>query len=100
MSNLASHMLKSAYSFFIEDDEDHLTSRIRMQARPVIEVIPVSEIEMKTETKPSMMERVGEGAVKAGVAILSVPDPLPVADEMVGIGLVVGGAAMLYASGW
>ena len=41
------------------------------------------------------VETIGQVMVRAGVAILTVPDPLPVVDEVVGVVLVVGGTATL-----
>jgi len=52
------------------------------------------EPKQKDNTMGKMLAR---GAVRAGVAILSVPDPLPFVDEAVGVVLVGAGAAYLYA---
>lgn len=49
--------------------------------------------------KKKFIEFVGQGMIRTGGAILLVPDPLPVVDEMVGLGLLVGGvAAVEYAN--
>jgi hypothetical protein len=36
--------------------------------------------------------------IRAGVAILMVPDPLPLVDEIAGIALIAGGAGLVYYS--
>ena len=40
---------------------------------------------------------VGVRMIKAGAAILAVPDPIPLVDEVIGAGLVIGGAGIV---GW
>lgn len=39
---------------------------------------------------------IGSGMIRAGVAILMVPDPLPVVDEIAGLVLIAGGAGLVY----
>ena len=39
---------------------------------------------------------IGSGLVRAGFAILAVPDPLPVVDELVGAGLITLGLVLIY----
>ena len=40
----------------------------------------------------------GQSMVRTGVAILMVPDPLPLVDEVVGGALVVGGAVLTFTA--
>ncbi len=40
----------------------------------------------------------GQAAVRTGVAILLMPDPLPLIDELVGVTLVAGGMGAVYYS--
>jgi len=49
----------------------------------------------QTESK-RFAKMIGSGMIRAGVAILLVPDPLPFVDEIVGGLLVGGGAVMVY----
>ena len=42
----------------------------------------------------SAQKLVGQAMVRTGAAILIVPDPLPLVDELVGGALVVGGAVL------
>lgn len=46
----------------------------------------------------SAQSAVGQAMVRTGVAILMVPDPLPLVDEVVGGALVVGGAILTMAA--
>lgn len=46
---------------------------------------------------PSAQQLVGQAMVRTGAAILMVPDPLPLVDEVVGGALVVGGAILTMA---
>jgi hypothetical protein len=39
---------------------------------------------------------VGGGMIRAGVAILMVPDPLPLVDEIIAVSLIAGGATLVY----
>jgi len=39
---------------------------------------------------------VGGGMIRAGTAILMVPDPLPLVDEIAAVVLIAGGAALVY----
>jgi len=49
----------------------------------------------QTESK-AFAKMIGSGMIRAGVAILLVPDPLPFVDEIVGGLLIGGGAVMVY----
>ncbi len=40
----------------------------------------------------------GQAAVRTGVAILLMPDPLPLIDELVGVTLIAGGMGAVYYS--
>ncbi len=40
----------------------------------------------------------GQAAIRTGVFILRVPDPLPLVDELVAVTLIAGGAAAVYYS--
>lgn len=40
---------------------------------------------------------VGVRMIKAGASILAVPDPIPLVDEVIGAGLIIGGAGIV---GW
>ncbi len=64
------------------------------------------EVDAKYEKEPaasesdlkqfSKFQMIGRGMAGAGAAILSVPDPLPLVDEVVGAGMVIVGTAMFY----
>jgi hypothetical protein len=43
-------------------------------------------------------QMVGQAMVRTGAAILMVPDPLPLVDEVVGGALVVGGAVLTFTA--
>jgi hypothetical protein len=45
-----------------------------------------------------MMKMIGTGMIRTGVAILMVPDPLPLVDEIVAVALIGGGATLVYLS--
>ena len=42
--------------------------------------------------------RVGANMVRTGVAILLVPDPIPLVDEIIGVGLIVVGGTIIALS--
>jgi hypothetical protein len=43
-----------------------------------------------------MTKTVGTTMIRTGVAILMVPDPLPLVDEIVAVSLIAGGATLVY----
>lgn len=47
---------------------------------------------------PAVRRDIGSKAVQAGVAILSVPDPLPLIDEVAGVALIGFGFALILTS--
>jgi len=91
--SLRIHQIKSSYGFFEPDVDDETSRRISKPAKPEIRVV---KSETTTQEKDSLWQKIGMGMVRTGVAILSVPDPLPFIDEGIGIGLVAGGATILY----
>lgn len=91
--SLAHHQIGSSYDFFDTDVDDQTISRISKPAKPEIRVVQTSK---ETQSDNSFWEMFGMGMVRTGVAILSVPDPLPFIDEVVGIGLVAVGATIIY----
>ena len=48
--------------------------------------------------KSTIWRMVGSGMVRAGVAILLVPDPIPLVDEIIGVGLIVVGGTIIALS--
>ena len=92
MITMRQHKVMSAMFLELEDDYDTIgmiskTSKTSMPSGTAV-----------TEShEDSMVWKVGYGAVKLGTFILSVPDPIPMVDESVGIGLVAGGAALMYS---
>lgn len=52
----------------------------------------------RTSIRKESAKIVGGGMIRAGVAILMVPDPLPLVDEIAGIALIAGGAGLVYYS--
>ncbi len=49
-----------------------------------------------TSIRKESAKLIGGGMIRAGVAILMVPDPLPVVDEIAGLVLIAGGAGLVY----
>ena len=49
----------------------------------------------RTSMRKESAKFIGGGMVRAGVAILMVPDPLPLVDEIAGIVLITGGAGLV-----
>jgi hypothetical protein len=52
----------------------------------------------RTSMRKESAKLIGGGMIRAGVAILMVPDPLPVVDEIAGLALIAGGAGLVYYS--
>jgi len=50
----------------------------------------------QTSVRKEGASLVGGGMIRAGVAILMVPDPLPLVDEIAAVVLIAGGAALVY----
>ncbi len=50
----------------------------------------------RTSIRKESAKLIGGGMIRAGVAILMVPDPLPVVDEIAGLALIAGGAGLVY----
>ena len=48
-----------------------------------------------TSVSKQTAKMIGSGMIRAGIAILVVPDPLPIVDEVVGIVLIAGGAGLV-----
>ena len=48
--------------------------------------------------KSNIWRMVGSGMVRTGVAILLVPDPIPLVDEIVGVGLIAVGSTIIAFS--
>ena len=91
--SLRNHQIESSFTFFIEGEDDHVIGMISKTSKTSV---PVTKTESDSH-EDSMVWKVGYGAVKLGTIILSIPDPIPFIDETVGIGLVAGGAAMMYS---
>ena len=58
--------------------------------------MPVTKRELQHQG-PTMKSMVGHGAVRAGTAIMLLPDPLPLVDEAVGLALLAGGAYLVQS---
>jgi hypothetical protein len=52
----------------------------------------------RTSERKQAAKVIGGAAIRAGVAILMVPDPLPLVDEIAGLVLIAGGAGLVYYS--
>ena len=52
----------------------------------------------RTSIRKEGAKLVGGGMIRAGVAILMVPDPLPFVDEIAAVALIAGGAGLVYYS--
>jgi len=50
----------------------------------------------RTSIRKESAKLIGGGMIRAGVAILMVPDPLPLVDEIAGLALIAGGAGLVY----
>jgi len=50
----------------------------------------------RTSVRKEGAKLVGGGMIRAGVAILMVPDPLPLVDEIAAVVLIGAGAALVY----
>ena len=87
--SLREFQIKSAYTRFIEDDDDQVIGRISETPKASM---PVTQRQYQG---PSMKSMVGHGAVRAGAAIMLLPDPLPLVDEAVGLALLAGGAYLV-----
>lgn len=79
---------------FFDEEDGQVTGRITRAAEPSK---PVTVVAKTDSHEDSIIWKVGHGSVWLGTAILSVPDPIPYVDEMVGVGLVAGGAALMYS---
>lgn len=94
--SLRHHQIECAVIAFDVEQDDQVIGRISMPARPALTMTKTETDIPKISKRVSMRERVGFGMVRTGVAVLSIPDPLPFIDEGIGIGLVAGGAALIY----
>ena len=93
MNTMREHQVRSAVIAFDVEQDEQVIGRI---SKPTQLAMPVTKTESDSH-EDSMIWKVGYGSVKLGTMILSIPDPLPFIDETVGIGLVAGGAAMMYS---
>jgi hypothetical protein len=92
--SLREFQISAAYRRFADEEDDQVIDKITRAAEPTTSVT----VEAKTDShEDSIIWKVGHGSVWLGTAILSVPDPIPYVDEMVGVGLVAGGAALMYS---
>jgi hypothetical protein len=91
--SLRHHQIECAIIAFDIDQDEQVIGRI---SKPTQLAMPVTKTENDSH-EDSIIWKVGYGSVKLGTIILSIPDPLPFIDESVGIGLVAGGAAMMYS---
>lgn len=91
--SLRDHQIKSAIIAFDVDQDEQVIGRISM---PTQLAMPVTKVEDENH-EDSMIWKIGRGLTTAGTVLLSIPDPLPGIDEMVGVGLVAGGAALMYS---
>ena len=56
------------------------------------------ETRRENNFSPAVRRDIGSKAVQAGVTILSVPDPLPLIDEVAGVALIGFGFALILTS--
>jgi len=67
----------------------------QVQAQRKQKVAGGRKVEKRTIHKEGA-KLVGGGMIRAGVAILMVPDPLPLVDEIAAVALIAGGAGLVY----
>jgi len=73
---------------------DSFDVRAAYAERPVELASP--SVSTSTPSKSNQIKRmIGSTMIRTGVAILLVPDPIPVIDEVLGAGLVYGGAYVM-----
>lgn len=92
--SLREHQIQSAIVAFDVEQDDQVIGRISKASQMPM---PVAKTMNSNDESMFPLEQFGFGMVRTGVAILSVPDLLPIVDEAVGIGLVAGGAALIYS---
>jgi hypothetical protein len=89
--SLRDHRIQSAIDAFDDGHDGQVIDMISETAQPSMSVA-VTEL---SQRGPGVKTGVGHAAVRAGAAILLIPDPLPVVDELVGLGLLAGGAYLV-----
>jgi hypothetical protein len=92
---LREFQISAARRRFADEEDDEVTSRITRAAEPTMKVTKRYEME---ERDDSLRRMIGQAAVRTGIAILAVPDPLPFVDEVAGITLVAGGTYLIATS--
>jgi hypothetical protein len=91
------------------DNQPAVTNFVRTTLVEELTAVPNSIVEMMVPELSASEEiyvsgdvnyrrAVGTAMVRAGVTILLVPDPIPVVDEVVGFGLVIGGSIIIALS--
>ena len=91
--SLRNHQIESAYDSFEAGVDDEVSRRVSTPAKPEIRV---RQIQTESEGSSTPMRMLGQAMIRTGIAILAVPDPVPLIDEVVGVALVGGGATILY----
>ena len=67
-------------------------------SRPAGSLGKITHTNKHVQKENTMGKMLARGSIRAGVAILSVPDPLPFVDELAGVVLIGVGAGYLYAT--
>jgi len=91
--SMRNHQIESSYDYFDIGEEDEVSRRVSKPARPEIRV---RKSEIESDDSNMMYRVLGQAMIRTGIAILAVPDPIPIVDEVVGMSLVGTGAAVLY----
>ena len=93
--SMREHQIESSLSRFIEEGDEHATDRVSKPAKPVKKEPKRYEMQQRDD---GLRKVIGQAAVRTGIAILAVPDPLPFVDEVAGITLVAGGTYLIATS--
>lgn len=94
--SLREHQIRSRRHGFTDDEHEEGTRSRSKPAKPAMRVT-TKKVEYN-EPKDDMRRLIGQAAVRTGIAILAVPDPLPFVDEVAGITLVAGGTYLIATS--
>jgi hypothetical protein len=89
------HQIRNRSGGFYPEEHDEGTRSRSKAAEPPMRVTTTEELEQASD---GMRRMVGQAAVRTGIAILAVPDPIPIIDEVAGITLVVGGTYLIATS--
>ena len=101
VNRLENWLIDQSYSTFVQTKSLGVMSNVRSTKLPeetafADEVFVSSESSVQSNDPTRSI--IGSNMVRVGIAILMVPDPVPVIDEIVGAGLIAIGATLLAIS--